>query len=109
MVSVVHYGHVYRNLGDSKMTGIIRNTIRLAALTGSLVLASAGSSALQAQQQTTQRQPVTPVRHHSILKGVAAGAVAGHMTHRRHGALIGAAIGAEVQHHRNKKAAKIKR
>jgi hypothetical protein len=30
------------------------------------------------------------------------GAVAGHMTHRKHGTLLGAAVGAEVQHHRNK-------
>jgi hypothetical protein len=35
-----------------------------------------------------------------------AGAVAGHMTHRKHGALLGAAVGAEVQHHRNKVANK---
>ena len=91
------------------MKATIRNTIRIAIISSSLVAASAISSALQAQQQTTQRQPMTPVRHHSILKGAAAGAVAGHMTHRRHGALMGAAIGAEVQHHRNKKAAKLKR
>ena len=91
------------------MKATIRNRIRIAIFSGSLVAASATSSALQAQQQTSQRQPMTPVGHHSILKGAAAGAVAGHMTHRRHGALMGAVVGAEVQHHRNKMAAKVKR
>lgn len=57
-----------------------------------------------AQQAQTQTQVQAPVKHHSVLKGAAVGAVAGHFTHHRHGALIGAAIGAGVQHHRNKKA-----
>jgi Glycine zipper 2TM domain len=90
------------------MTRTLRNTIRLAILSGSLALTTAGSSALQAQQLTTKRT-ATPVRHHSLLKGAVAGAVAGHMTHRRHGALLGAAVGAEVQHHRNKTATKVHR
>ncbi len=51
-------------------------------------------------------QQATPAKHHSVLKGAVAGAVAGHMTHRKHGAVLGAAIGAEVQHHRNKVARK---
>jgi hypothetical protein len=51
-------------------------------------------------------QQATPVKHHSVLKGAVAGAVAGHMTHRKHGAVVGAAMGAEVQHHRNKVARK---
>ena len=54
----------------------------------------------------SQAQQATPVKHHSVLKGAVAGAVAGHMTHRKHGAMLGAAVGAEVQHHRNKVAKK---
>jgi hypothetical protein len=54
----------------------------------------------------TKAQQVTPVKHHSVLKGAVVGATAGHMTHRKHGTLLGAAVGAEVQHHRNKVAKK---
>ena len=74
-----------------------RTTIKAALLSAGLIFAPLGMAA--AQQGT-------PVKHHSIMKGAAAGAVAGHMSHRRHGAVMGAVIGAEVQHHRNKVARK---
>ena len=74
-----------------------RTTIKAALLSAGLFLAPLGTAA--AQQGA-------PVKHHSIMKGAAAGAVAGHMSHRRHGAVMGAVIGAEVQHHRNKVARK---
>lgn len=40
-------------------------------------------------------------KHHSVLGGAAAGALAGH--YMGHHALLGAAAGAMIQHHRNKK------
>lgn len=76
---------------------IARTNIKAALLSAGLILAPLG---MAAGQQTA------PVKHHSVLKGAVAGAVAGHMTHRKHGAVIGAAVGAEVQHHRNKVAQK---
>lgn len=74
-----------------------RTTIKAALLSAGLIFAPLGMAAAQ---------QATPVKHHSIMKGAAAGAVAGHMTHRRHGAMMGAVVGAEVQHHRNKVAKK---
>ena len=53
-----------------------------------------------------QQAPPPKPKHHSVVKGAAVGAVAGHMTHRKHGAVVGAVVGAEVQHHRNKVAKK---
>ncbi len=41
-----------------------------------------------------------PRKHHSVLAGAAAGALAGHMA--GHHALVGAAAGALIQHERNK-------
>ncbi len=77
------------------MTGSLKRVATMLAVTALL-----GAGSLHAQ---------APAKHHSVLKGAVAGAVAGHMTHRRHGGLIGAAVGAEVQHHRNKKAARAAR
>ncbi len=74
-----------------------RTTIKAALLSAGLIFAPLGMAAAQ---------QAAPVKHHSILKGAAAGAVAGHMTHRKHGAMMGAVVGAEVQHHRNKVAKK---
>ena len=82
------------------MTNTFKNAARILALTASL----AGAGALHAQAPV---QTQAPVKHHSVLKGAVVGAMAGHMTHRRHGSLIGAAVGAEVQHHRNVKARKM--
>jgi len=48
----------------------------------------------------------TGVKHHSALKGAVVGGVAGHVVGGRKGAVAGAIIGAEVQHHKNKKAEK---
>ncbi|MDQ6737226.1 MAG: hypothetical protein M3Z30_05970 [Gemmatimonadota bacterium] len=50
-----------------------------------------------------QTQATVKAKHHSILKGAAVGAVGGHLTHHKHGTMIGAAVGAGIQHHRNKK------
>ncbi len=74
-----------------------RTNIKAALLSAGLLFAPLGMAAAQ---------QATPVKHHSIMKGAAAGAVAGHMTHRKHGAIMGAVVGAEVQHHRNKVAKK---
>ena len=49
--------------------------------------------------------PQTGEKHHSLAKGAAAGAVAGHFVGKGH-AKAGAAAGALYQHHRNKKAEK---
>ncbi|MDQ6887640.1 MAG: glycine zipper 2TM domain-containing protein [Gemmatimonadota bacterium] len=91
------------------MTRTFWSATRILTLSGSLLLTPLVARALHAQstQQPATQQPA-PAKHHSKLKGAAAGAVAGHMTHRKHGAVVGAAVGAEVQHHRNKKAAKAK-
>ncbi len=53
-----------------------------------------GNGAPVAQADTMRR------RHHSIIAGAAAGAVAGHMM--GHHAIVGAAAGALIQHERNK-------
>lgn len=47
----------------------------------------------------------TGEKHHSLAKGAAVGAVGGHMVGKGH-AKAGAAAGALVQHHKNKKAEK---
>ena len=73
------------------MTYIAR-TSRIAALT--LALTLPGTAVLAQGTQAT-------VKHHSKLKGAAAGAVAGHALGGH--AVAGAAIGAMVQHHRNHK------
>lgn len=54
-----------------------------------------GTGAPAVAQADTMRR-----RHHSIIAGAAAGAVAGHMM--GHHAIIGAATGAFIQHERNK-------
>jgi hypothetical protein len=88
----------FQSTEGSKMThSSARTNIQAALLSAGLLFAPL--SLAGAQQ-------ATPVRHHSVVKGAMAGAVAGHMTHRKHGALLGAAVGAEVQHHRNKVANK---
>ena len=60
-----------------------------------------GTSAFAADETA----PAQPEKHHSLLKGAAAGAVGGHFVGKGH-AKSGAAVGALVQHHRNKKAEK---
>ena len=72
----------------------ISRTARLAALT--IALALPGTAVLGAQ---ATQAPVT--KHHSKLKGAAAGALAGHAMGGH--AVAGAAVGAMVQHHRNHK------
>lgn len=64
----------------------------------SAALAFAPAMSAGAQQQATVK-----AKHHSVLKGAVVGAVGGHLTHHKHGTLIGAAVGAGIQHHRNKK------
>jgi hypothetical protein len=49
--------------------------------------------------------PKTGEKHHSLAKGAAVGAVGGHYVGKGH-AKAGAATGALVQHHKNKKAEK---
>ena len=59
---------------------------------------------LHAAAQTVQTtQPVAP-KHHSILAGAAAGAAAGSAIPGHRHPILGAVVGAEVQHHRNKMA-----
>ncbi len=80
------------------MVRIARKMIATATLAGgTLFLAPAAMAGAQ------QTQTKVAVKHHSILKGAVVGAVGGHLTHHKHGALIGAAVGAGIQHHRNKK------
>ena len=62
------------------------------------------TSALAADPAATQ-QNAPAEKHHSLLKGAAAGAVGGHFVGKGH-AKSGAAAGALIQHHRNKKAEK---
>jgi hypothetical protein len=73
----------------------ISRTSRIAALTFALALP--GTAVLSAQGTQGTQAPVA--KHHSKLKGAAAGAVAGHALGGH--AVAGAAIGAMVQHHRN--------
>lgn len=81
------------------MISTARKTISGLCIAGSaLFLAPVVSAGAQQQVQTSAH-----VKHHSVLKGAAVGAVAGHFTHHKHGTLVGAAIGAGVQHHRNRK------
>ncbi len=84
------------------MVRIARKMIATATLAGgTLFLAPAATAGAQ------QTQTKVTVKHHSILKGAVVGAVVGavggHLTHHKHGTLIGAAVGAGIQHHRNKK------
>lgn len=76
-------------------------TLALAALLVPALVATAQVS----QQPAPAAAPVKP-KHHSLLKGAAAGAVAGHEVGKHttgHGhAVLGAIAGAEVQHRRNK-------
>lgn len=62
---------------------------------------SAAAPAPTYDSTTAQNAPVQG-KHHSVLGGAAAGALAGH--YMGHHALMGAAAGAMIQHHRNKKA-----
>ncbi len=55
---------------------------------------SSATAPAVAQADTMRR------RHHSVIAGAAAGAVAGHML--GHHAIMGAAAGALIQHERNK-------
>ena len=81
------------------------------ALTALLVPALAAGAQTTTQQPATTAAPeqtTTPVKpkHHSLLKGAAAGAVAGHYGGKAatgHGhAVLGAVAGMEAQHLRNK-------
>lgn len=81
----------------------IRRTVAgLVTIGGTLLLAPV----LSVSAQQTQAPATMPAKHHSVLKGAVVGAVGGHVLHRKHGALMGAAVGAEIQHHRNKHAMK---
>jgi Glycine zipper 2TM domain len=92
------HGRCFRIQLEIQMTrSIARTDIKAALLSAGLLFAPLGVAAAQ---------QATPVKHHSVVKGAVAGAVVGHMTHRKHGAVLGAAVGAEVQHHRNKVAKK---
>jgi hypothetical protein len=57
------------------------------------------TSSAFAEDQTTDAKPA---KHHSLMKGAAAGAVGGHFVGKGH-AKSGAAAGALYQHHQNKK------
>ena len=79
---------------------MVRNARRFIGISlsaASLAFAPAGFAGAQQTQATAK------VKHHSVLKGAVVGAVGGHLTHHKHGAMIGAAVGAGIQHHRNKK------
>ena len=79
------------------MVGTARKMMTGVSLAATLAFVPAMSAGAQ-QTQTTVK-----VKHHSVLKGAVVGAVGGHLTHRKHGTLVGAAIGAGIQHHRNRK------
>lgn len=64
--------------------------------------ASTAAAPAPGAYDTTAQPSAVQGKHHSVLGGAAAGAVAGH--YMGHHALLGAAAGALVQHHRNKKA-----
>lgn len=64
--------------------------------------APATNSAAPVTTATATRADTMTARHHSVLGGAAAGAVAGHML--GHHAIAGAAAGALIQHERNKHA-----
>lgn len=73
----------------------------LSALAGASLLLTTGAFAQDAAQQPAP----APEKHHSLLKGAAVGAAGGHFVGKGH-AKSGAAVGALVQHHKNKKAEK---
>ena len=77
----------------------ISHTGRIAALT--IALALPGTAVLSAQGIQGTQGTQAPAKHHSKLKGAAAGALAGHALGGH--AVAGAAVGAMVQHHRNHK------
>lgn len=68
---------------------------------GNSTYASPSAAAPAPYYDSTQNTAVRG-KHHSVLGGAAAGALAGH--YMGHHALLGAAAGAMIQHHRNKKA-----
>ncbi len=84
----------------------MRLFVAVLVITSGLVLASCGRSRSYNNAATSQAQGMggaygdTMPRHHSLLKGAAVGAVAGHMM--GHHAVAGAVVGAIVQHERNK-------
>ncbi|MDQ6829570.1 MAG: hypothetical protein M3081_11940 [Gemmatimonadota bacterium] len=84
----------------------LRTAARIVTLAGGVLAIPAVKASAQQSQPAPQAPAPAPRKHHSVAKGAVVGALGGHMTHHRHGALAGAAIGAEVQHHRNKKAMK---
>ena len=94
------------------MTKSIRATAALILIPASLALAGCGGSGRQSAANGDVAQPSTPApaaapaapapEHHSKLAGAAVGAIAGHELGGH--AVAGAAIGAAIQHHRNKKA-----
>jgi hypothetical protein len=59
-----------------------------------------GSASFAAEDQAAQAEQKP--KHHSLMKGAAAGAVGGHFVGKGH-AKAGAAAGALYQHHQNKK------
>ena len=68
-----------------------------------VALALPGTAVRRAQ--ATQGTPAPVAKHHSKLKGAAAGALAGHALggHAVAGGTVGATVDAMVQHHRNHK------
>ena len=70
----------------------------LGTFAAAALLFGSGSFAGEDQPAQAQQKP----KHHSLMKGAAAGAVGGHFVGKGH-AKAGAAAGALYQHHKNKK------
>ena len=70
-----------------------------------LLFATVPSAAFAQDAAAPAQTAPAPEKHHSLLKGAAVGAVGGHFVGKGH-AKSGAAVGALVQHHKNKKAEK---
>ncbi len=78
----------------------------LSAIAGAALLFATVPGAAFAQDSAAPAQTTpVPEKHHSLLKGAAVGAAGGHFVGKGH-AKAGAAAGALVQHHKNKKAEK---
>ena len=90
------------------MARVSKKVSVISAFVSAALLFATAPSAVFAQDAAAsgpaQAQPV-PEKHHSLLKGAAVGAVGGHFVGKGH-AKSGAAVGALVQHHKNKKAEK---
>jgi hypothetical protein len=83
-----------------------RKVSLISAIAGAALLFATVPSAAFAQDAAASGQTApAPEKHHGLLKGAAVGAVGGHFVGKGH-AKSGAAVGALVQHHKNKKAEK---